>query len=389
MSHPIKLVTTNDALTRSIKHLQSKSEIAIDLEFDKNYYRYGFNLCLVQIFSGDICFLIDPLSEELEIEALFPVLENRDIQKICFSFDEDLRLLHSLGCFPKNLYDIGTASRLLNYPSTSLTNLLIDELNIDPGKSSQQSNWFKRPLSERQKSYAANDVLHLLKLKDHLDQQAEARGIQGWIDEENRSLDTLDYSDLDHNQTIKEKDKQDLTEREWHLFKLLMHWRDKVAEEYQKPPFQIVSNQILTQIAKDSRTLMDWLRMRGVFRMIQTESVKNELIELIKQGSSEAEELNLSDQRSAKKTLSKHEHRELMALKTEVSKAKKNIFDPIKQKIKEELGEETATFLLSNRIVEEIVSGENNTMLSYKKSILLDYAEDLNLNINELENYLN
>jgi len=388
MSHPIELVTTNDALTRSIKHLQSKSEIAIDLEFDKNYYRYGFNLCLVQIFSGDICFLIDPLSEELEIETLFPVLENRDIQKICFSFDEDLRLLHSLGCFPKNLYDIGTASRLLNYPSTSLTNLLIDELSIDPGKSSQQSNWFKRPLSDRQKSYAANDVLHLLKLKDHIHQQAVSRDIQNWIEEENRSLDELDYSDLDHNQTIKEKDKQDLTEREWHLFKLLMHWRDKVAKKYQKPPFQIISNQILAQIAKDSRTLMDWLHMRGVFRMIQTEDVKTELIELLKEGSTEAEKLNLSDQRSAKKSLNKEEHRELIALKTEISKARKNIFDPIKQKIKEEMGEETAAFLLSNRIVEELVTGEYGNMLGYKKDFIIKCADELGMDTGELKKYV-
>lgn len=389
MTKRIEFITTTDALKQCVTHLKTTPEIAIDLEFDKNYYRYGFNLCLVQIFSGEICFLIDPLSNELEIETLFPILENGDIQKVCFSFDEDLRLLHSLGCFPKNLYDIGTASRLLNYPSTSLTNLLIDEMNIDPGKSSQQSNWFKRPLSDRQKSYAANDVLHLLKLKDHIHQKAESREIQAWIDEENRSLDTLDYSDLDHNQTIKEKDKQDLTEREWHQFKLLMHWRDRVAKEYQKPPFQIVSNKILTQIAKDSRTLMKWPQMRGIFRMIQTEEVKTELLKILKNGFQEADELNLSDQRSAKKSLSKEKHRELMAMKAEVSTAKKTIFDPIKQKIKEELGEETASFMLSNRIIEEIVTSENGNMLGYKKKYICECADDLGVDTESLKKYLN
>lgn len=388
MTHPIELVTTDETLKKSVLHLQTRREIAIDLEFDKNYHRYGFNLCLVQIFSGELCYLIDPLSDELEIETLFPVLENREVQKVCFSFDEDLRLLHSLGCFPKNLYDIGTASRLLNYPSTSLTNLLLDELDIDPGKSSQQSNWFKRPLSERQKSYAANDVLHLLKLKDYIHQEAVSKGVQDWIDEENRTLDELDYSDLDHNQTIKEKDKQDLTEREWHLFKKLMHWRDSVAKEYKKPPFQILSNQILKQISKDSRTLMNWTEMRGVFRMIQTEEVKADLLQLLKKGGMEADELGLSDQRPAKKSLSKEKHRERMALKSEVSSAKKSIFDPIKEKIKEELGEETASFLLSNRIIEEIVIGENNSMPDYKKKYIHKCAEDLGIDDSELKKYL-
>jgi ribonuclease D len=388
MTHPIELVTTDETLKKSVMHLQTKPEIAIDLEFDKNYYRYGFNLCLVQIFTGELCYLIDPLSDELKIETLFPVLENRKIQKVCFSFDEDLRLLHSLGCFPKNLYDIGTASRLLNYPSTSLTNLLIDELGIDPGKSSQQSNWFKRPLSERQKSYAANDVLHLLKLKDHINQKAVIKGVQDWIVEENRSLDELDYSDLDHNQTIKEKDKQDLTEREWHLFKKLMHWRDSIAKEYKKPPFQIVSNKILTNIAKDSRTLMDWEQMRGVFRMIQNNRIKQDLIDIIKEGSAEADEMNLSDEISAKKSLSREEHKKMMAQKTEISRAKKHLFDPLKEKIKDEYGEETASFLLSNRIVEEIVTGEYGGLHSYKKTLFQSYAADLNLDTEELSKYL-
>lgn len=388
MTDPVELITTTDALKKCISHLQTKPEIAIDLEFDKNYYRYGFNICLVQIYSGEICYLIDPLSNELDIETLFPVLESPDIQKVCFSFDEDLRLLHSMGCLPKNLYDIGTASRLLNYPSVSLTNLLIDELDIDPGKSSQQSNWFKRPLSDRQMNYAANDVLHLLKLKDLIHQKAGQRGVQPWIAEENRSLDQLDYRDLDHNQTIKEKDKQDLTEREWHLFKKLMHWRDSLAEQYEKPPFQIVSNQILTRIAKDSRTLMEWQQMRGVFRMIKTDEIKNELIELLKQGSSEAAELNLSDQKPAKKVLSREDHQKIMAKKSEISRAKKNLFDPVKQKIREELGEETASFLLSNRIVEEIIIGENGTMPGYKQELIKNYAGELGLNVDELGKYL-
>lgn len=385
---PIQLVETDHNLEKCIYHLQSKKEFAVDLEFDKNYYRYGFNLCLVQIYAGEVCYLIDPLSDALTIEILFPVLENSSIQKVCFSFDEDLRLLHSMGCIPKNLYDIGIAIRLLNYPSLSLTNLLIDELEIDPGKSSQQSNWFKRPLSNRQKNYAANDVLHLLKLKSIIQKKAEKKGIHSWIEEENRSLNELDYSDVNHNTTVKEKDMHDFTEREWHLFKKLLHWRDQIAEQYQKPPFQIVSNQILTRIAKDSRTLMKWQQMRGVFRVVQTEEVKKELLDLLKAGTSEADEMNLSDQKPAKKPLTRKELKQRTAEKAEISRAKKNLFDPIKQKIKEEHGEETASFLLSNRIIEEIVTGENGRMPDYKTKLILQYSDELNLNSEKLLGYL-
>jgi ribonuclease D len=165
MDIPIKLVINSAELKNCIDRLSSKAEIAFDLEFDKNYYRFGFNLCLIQIFDGETCYLIDPLSKKLNIIELFQVLENRFITKVCFSVDEDLRLLHSIGCFPANLYDTDIASRLLNYPAMSLTNLLMEILDVDPGESLQRSNWYNRPLTNKQINYAANDVLHLPELK--------------------------------------------------------------------------------------------------------------------------------------------------------------------------------------------------------------------------------
>lgn len=388
MVPPIKLITDNATLESCINHLHTASEIAIDLEFDKNYYRFGFNLCLVQIFSGEICFLIDPLSDELEIETLFPVLENPHIQKVCFSFDEDLRLLHSLGCFPKNLYDIGIASRLLNYPSISLTNILIEELNIDPGSSSQLSNWFTRPLSSDQKNYAANDVLHLLKLKSFIDRKAADAGIQPWIEEENQALDKLNYSDLDHNTTIKEKDKQDFTEYEWHQFKKLMLWRNETAKSFNKPPFQIISKNHLANIAKDSRALMKWKKTRGIYNKIKTDDVKDELLSLLQEGAEEAERLHLSKEKPAQKSLSKEEYRQLADQKAEISKAKKLFFDPIKEKIQEQYGSETASFLLSNRIIQEIITGENGPMQPYKKKLILGYCKELNIDPSALKTYV-
>ena len=160
------LINKADDFQSCVDSLSQKSQFSIDLEFDKNRFRYGFNLCLMQIFDGKDCYLIDPLSDDIDIKKIFPLIEDPKIEKVAFSFSEDLRLLHSLGCYPQNVYDISFAAALLNFPPVSLTKLLHMVLEIETDKSSQQSNWFKRPLSEDQKNYAAEDVIYLLQMKN-------------------------------------------------------------------------------------------------------------------------------------------------------------------------------------------------------------------------------
>ncbi len=388
MSLPVQFVQTSKKFESALSQLREADEIAIDLEFDKNFYRYGFNLCLVQIFDGEHCFLIDPLSRNINIEDLFPILEDNKIQKVCFSFDEDLRLLHSLGCIPKNLYDLGIVSRLLNYPAASLTNLLEEVLGVDTGSSSQQSNWYKRPLSKNQKVYAANDVLHLLDLKQAFQKEAGKNGVKAWIEQENEYLNHLDYRGIEHNEIIREKDMNGFTELEWHRFKKLVYWRDDKGREYNKPPFQIVNTDVLSAIAKDSRKLMNWETSGNIFRKIKTENVKDELIRLMKEANEEADRLNLSDLKPAKKPLSGEEHKIMMSEKREINKVKQTIFKPIKERIEEEHGAEIASYLLSNRIIDEMITGTNGSIPEYKKNLILKIAEELELQIDSIKKYI-
>jgi ribonuclease D len=379
MSETIRLIKTTEELINCTSRLQSCDEVAIDLEFDKNFYRFGFNLCLVQIFDGSDCFLIDPLSRNLNIQELFSVLEDPSTQKVCFSFDEDLRLLHSLGCFPKNLYDLDIASRLLNYPAQSLTNLLEGVMGVDTGASSQQSNWYKRPLSDKQKSYAANDVLHLLELKQYLANKAEKNGVKSWINEENKALDFLDYSDVDNNGIIKEKDKRNLNEVEWHIYKKLVYWRHEMARKFNKPDFQIAGKKILMNLAKEPDTVSDWQDTKGIFRKAKTENCEKELKDVLDKAVKETKDQNLSQKVPANKPLSKEEYHRVAAERKKINRMKKELFQPVKARIEKEHGEEMASFILSNRIIAEIVTGTNGQLKNYKRDLILKYANELEL----------
>lgn len=375
----IDLVKTQREVSSLRTHLQKQNRIAIDLEFDRNRYRYGFNLCLVQLYDGESCYLIDPLSDHLQIDELFPVLEDPEIEKVAFAFQEDHRLLHYVGCRPKNIFDLRIASQLLNYPPASLTNIVKETLDVDMGKSSQDSNWFKRPLSDHQIKYAAKDVLYLLELKDQFITEAEDKNVLNWIREENRNWDYEKYDDSDINNFIKEKDKRDLNEVEWNIFVSLMEYREEIAKQSNKPSYQIINKNLLYEIAKDPKRLNNWTSEKGIFRRLKTDATRKKLEGLVHQAIQQAKELNLSVSRPARKSPDPEEMKKINRQKRQIQQAKAEFFSPIKKRITEEYGDEVSTFLFSNRTVAKIVTGTNGSLEQYKKSLLRRYADELNL----------
>lgn len=378
-------ISTSGQLKHCISHLSEQSAIAIDLEFDKNRFRYGFNLCLVQIYSGEQCFLIDPLSDQLDIKLIFPILENASIQKVAFSFSEDIRLLHHIGCYPKGIYDLSIAAALLDYPPTSLTNLIMDVLGIDVGKSSQQSNWFDRPLSEAQLHYAANDVLHLLELKENLTSKISKLGIKDWIRQENELFESADYKDENHNVFLKEKDKGDLSVYEWHLFKRLMEFREEKAHEMNKPAYHIIDKNYLQGVAQHPKRINDWQKIRSNHKKLKNGNTQNEVFQILSDAIHEAEELSLSKTKKASNSMSTEEYQHYKRMQRLTEKAKKECFKPIQKAMEAALGKNTQTYILNNRLIKELVVGDSSSYLPYKKSLIEDYATKLDL---PLHNYI-
>ncbi|MGF1671555.1 MAG: hypothetical protein ACFCU6_14005 [Balneolaceae bacterium] len=379
-----QLVTDNKYLNDCVSRLNHSPEISVDLEFDKNYYRYGFNLCLIQAYAGDICYLIDPLSPELDIDLFFPVLQNEHIQKVVFAFGEDLRLLHSLGCFPKNIYDLNFTTSLLNYPPSSLTNYISDVLGIDTGKSSQQSNWFKRPLSDEQMQYAAQDVLHLSDLKKILEKEARKKNIDGWIAEENALFDKLNYAEIEDNSLFKENDKRNFSEFEWHLFKNLLLLREELAKKFNKPGFRIISKDILSDLAKNTGNPEPQIFAQKLQNSdIPAEELKTPFLNLCLEAQREAMAMGLSKSEPAAKPLSKKEFLDQKKLRVKMNIIKNNFLKPVKNQIAKDYGSEAASFILSNRIMNEIINGERDMVLNYKSDLILTYARKLGIDPEE------
>lgn len=374
-------VETKEVLADCVEVLKKQRAIAIDLEFDKNRYRYGFNLCLIQVYAGERCFIIDPLAEGMDLKDFYTVIEDPKIEKVVYSFGEDLRLFHSLGCFPQNTFDVAIAMRLLDYPPASLAAAVYEILDIEISKSAQKSNWFLRPLSEKQMSYAAKDVLYLIEMKGILIKMAEEKEILDWIEEENRIIDGLSYADVDNNNYLKEKDKHGLSEHEYYIFKGLLDYRETIAEKYNRPSYQIIDKEYLRELSERPNQIYRFEKIRGIYKTLKKEAFKNELWEKFQSLAKEAEKAGLSKTENALKKMSSELYQAKKIERAIRDEAKKKVFKPIQELIAKNYGENVVTYILGNRLMDELALGKLENLRNYKRVLIERYAAELGLDL--------
>lgn len=385
MKSTIQYIDNTAAFEEVVKILSTKSEICIDLEFDKNHFRYGFNLCLMQIFDGETCYLIDPL-EGLDIELIFPVLENPEIQIICFAFNEDMRLLHHLGSQPNNIVDLGVAMRLLNYETLSLNNSLLavlgEDFPIDTKSSQQKSNWFQRPLSEQQHVYAAEDVFHLPALKEELVQKLEEANRSDWFAEEMEAFKNYDWSGGEKVAYLTKKDQKMLSLREWIRFEKLMDYREELGASLSRPTYKVLDKKVVFELASSPQKVKNWSNLKGVHPRLKGAETQSKIEELLQEAEQEIKDNKITMGQSSIPPMTNEQRSKMNLQRNRIQVIKDKFFMPIKEEVKEELGENYSNYFLSNRKMVEYVTGEQ-VLLPYQKVIIERTAKQLNLDLPE------
>lgn len=377
MKYPVSYIEHTENLNEVIKVLQTKPAFGIDLEFDKNHYRYGFNLCLMQLFDGNQCYLVDPLSKDLDIGLIFPLLANEQVKKICFAFNEDMRLLTHLGCDVKGVRDMAIARIVLGKEGLSLSKTLVDELGREPQNSLQKSNWFQRPLSDEQKHYAALDVVDLLELNDQLTDQLEQMNRVDWFAQEMNQFETSDWDQSDQP-LIADKERKDMTLREWIRYEKLMTFRDQVSEKMNRPAYKVMDKNIIKDIARKPEKVQRWDEEKRIHPKYRNQKTADQIVNLLKEADLEFSEKNLDDDTPARRTMSKEEKMMRNRERARINSFKEDFFKPVKSVVAQRYGEHLANYMLSNRRIAEIVTGKT-TLLDYQKRLIENAVNETGL----------
>lgn len=129
-------------------------------------------LCLVQLSYGDGNAHLIQFKNDYKAPNLKKILENKEITKIFHFARFDISIIrHYLEIWALPCYCTKIASRLVRTYTDghSLKELCRELLDIKVDKQQQSSDWGSESLTDKQKNYAASDVLYLHRIKEKLD----------------------------------------------------------------------------------------------------------------------------------------------------------------------------------------------------------------------------
>lgn len=313
---PYYLINTQKDIDDTCRRIAGEAVVGVDTEFlrIRTYYP---KLALVQISSADAIYCIDPLVAGVGLQNLWAVLADPGVLKVMHAARQDVEvLLHTAGIMPRPLFDTQVAAALAGYgDQVGYAGLVEAEFGETLPKSSQRTDWTRRPLSDAQLGYAENDVRYLLPLRERLSAALKSLGRYQWaLEDFDRVLDPELY-EADPEQAFRRVGRGARLDAEaQHALKRLCTWREHVARSRDLPRTWVLDDAAAAAIAagrpgsireleriegvarntirRDGKAIIDCLnrRVEGEHRLWDRyealtpdeKSVRSELIEVLK-----------------------------------------------------------------------------------------------------------
>ena len=243
----------NDATTlaKIVAQYQQSPILVLDTEFVRTRTYYA-RLGLIQAYDGKTLALIDPVALK-DLSAFWALLSNPNIIKLVHSCSEDLEVFAHYGqCQPSPLFDSQMAASLCGMGHgvgyAKLVETCLQEV-IDKGES--RTDWMKRPLTEAQLNYAANDVYYLYQLYPQLRDKLIEMGRLDWLYEEGERMTAGRLAAPESESAyLKVKNAFQLSSQQLAYLKVLAKWRLEKALERDLALGFVVKDHGLIALAK-------------------------------------------------------------------------------------------------------------------------------------------
>ena len=185
----MKTITTTEALADFCNECATHPYVTVDTEFlrERTYYS---RLCLVQVAmpgeGNGSAALIDPLADGIDLAPLYGLFNDESVVKVFHAARQDLEIFAiEAGVIPKPFFDTQVAAMVCGFGEQAGYETLVRKIaRAQVDKSSRFTDWSRRPLSDKQKTYAIGDVTHLRVVYEHLAAELKAKGREGWVQEE-------------------------------------------------------------------------------------------------------------------------------------------------------------------------------------------------------------
>ena len=259
-------ITKQEELQKFCDSLAASDFICVDTEFHRET-TFWPELCLIQASAPGVEGVIDPKADGIDLQPFLDLLADTSRVKVFHAARQDMEIFNKLiGTPPAPVFDTQVAAMALGLgDSISYDNLIQRVLRRHIDKSSQFTDWKRRPLSDKQLAYALGDVTHLRDAYLWMRDELEKRGRMGWVAEEMESLSDPALYDTDPKNAwqrlkIRKTHKEYLA-----VFAAVAEWRERQAQTLDRPRRRILKDDAIQEIADQKPKTEDQFdRLRAV-----------------------------------------------------------------------------------------------------------------------------
>ena len=239
------------SLANLVSQYRESQLLVLDTEFVRTRTFYA-RLGLIQAYDGKTLALIDPTAVS-DLSDFWYLLKTPEITTVLHSCSEDLEVFARNGhCQPVKLFDSQIAAALCGFGhGLGYAKLVEQTLSIPLDKGESRTDWMKRPLSEAQLNYAANDVYYLYELYPQLVEKLAELNRLDWVFEEGERMTQGRLASPDFELAyLRVKNAFQLSPKQLAYLKVLAKWRLEKAVSRDLAVGFVVKDHALIGLAK-------------------------------------------------------------------------------------------------------------------------------------------
>lgn len=264
----MKTIVNSGELATICQRLRQAEFVTVDTEFlrDSTYFA---KLCLVQVADDIDAHAIDPLASGLDMAPFWDLMFDESVLKVMHASRQDMEIFYKDGGkLPSPVFDTQLAAMVCGHGDSvgyeTLVNKICDK-RLD--KSSRYTDWSRRPLSDRQITYAIGDVTHLRDIYRRLAADLASNGRQDWLSDEMDILNNPQTYFVEPSEAWRRIRMRSNKARFVHIVQALAQWREEEAITRDMPRNRIAKDETLLEIAAHPPSDIDDLdRIRGLSR---------------------------------------------------------------------------------------------------------------------------
>lgn len=251
-SRKFHFVTDAETLARVVPEvLAGATEIGVDAEMN-GLHAFRARVCVLQIATETADVVVDTVLVK-DLRPLESVLASKNLVHFLHGAAHDVKCLkQDFGLGIGGLFDTYIAAQLLGIEKLGYGDIVSNRFGVTLDKTLQTCDWGRRPLADKQIEYLRGDIRFLIELGRQLRAELEAKDLVEEATYEFGRVAALpaDTENLSEEAYLRPKESRELPPVGLAVLRELFMVRHAIARGLDRPPFKVVRDDVLLEIAR-------------------------------------------------------------------------------------------------------------------------------------------